>query len=328
MAKKFKILSIDGGGLRGIVPLLILKKIEELEKKRIHELFDLVVGTSTGGIIACGLTATKDGINPILTIDELIELYTTKGDIIFPQNKGFIKNIVKKINSVFNPQYSANGLDKLLTDYFGDISLNQTLKPIIVTSYDLKQNEVLMFKSRKSNEEGFNTKLKDICRATSAAPTYLPSYNMVYGNAERVCIDGGVYINNPTMAAISDVIRNKYSNPELKLEDITCLSLGTGTYTKNLGIKDTSKWGIIEWMEPITKVMMQASSKSVVYESNELLTNYLRLDINIDDKDKSDMADSRPETTKYITDIVNNDILNSKNELKNIKNFFKINKTK
>ena len=328
MAKKFKILSIDGGGLRGIVPLLILKKIEELEKKRIHELFDLVVGTSTGGIIACGLTATKDGINPILTIDELIELYTTKGDIIFPQNKGFIKNIVKKINSVFNPQYSANGLDKLLTDYFGDINLNQTLKPIIVTSYDLKQNEVLMFKSRKSNEEGFNTKLKDICRATSAAPTYLPSYNMVYGNAERVCIDGGVYINNPTMAAISDVIRNKYSNPELKLEDITCLSLGTGTYTKNLGIKDTSKWGIIEWMEPITKVMMQASSKSVVYESNELLTNYLRLDINIDDKDKSDMADSRPETTKYITDIVNNDILNSKNELKNIKNFFKINKTK
>ena len=325
MAKKFKILSIDGGGLRGIVPLLILKKIEELEKKRIHELFDLVVGTSTGGIIACGLTATKDGINPILTIDELIELYTTKGDIIFPQNKGFIKNIVKKINSVFNPQYSANGLDKLLTDYFGDINLNQTLKPIIVTSYDLKQNEVLMFKSRKSNEEGFNTKLKDICRATSAAPTYLPSYNMVYGNAERVCIDGGVYINNPTMAAISDVIRNKYSNPELKLEDITCLSLGTGTYTKNLGIKDTSKWGIIEWMEPITKVMMQASSKSVVYESNELLTNYLRLDINIDDKDKSDMADSRPETTKYIIDIVNNDILNSKNELKNIKNFFKIN---
>jgi len=328
MAKKFKILSIDGGGLRGIVPLLILKRIEELEKKKIHELFDLIVGTSTGGIIACGLTATKDGITPILSIDELIELYTSKGDIIFPQNKGFIKNIVKKINSVFNPEYSANGLDKLLTDYFGDVNLNQTLKPIIVTSYDLKQNEVLMFKSRKSNEEGFNTKLKDICRATSAAPTYLPSYNMVYGNAERVCIDGGVYINNPTMAAISDVIRNKYGKPELKLEDITCLSLGTGTYTKNLGIKDTTKWGVIEWVEPITKVMMQASSKSVVYESNELLSNYLRLDININDKDKSDMADSRPETTKYITDIVNNDILNSKNELRNIKNFFKINKTK
>ena len=237
MSKKFKILSIDGGGLRGIVPLLILKKIEELEKKKIHELFDLIVGTSTGGIIACGLTATKDGVTPILSIDKLIELYTTKGDIIFPQNKGLIKNIVKKINSAFNPQYSANGLDKLLTDYFGDLNLNQTLKPIIVTSYDLKQNEVLMFKSRKSNEEGFNTKLKDICRATSAAPTYLPSYNMVYGNAERVCIDGGVYINNPTMAAISDVIRNKYGNSELKLEDITCLSLGTGTYTKNLDVK-------------------------------------------------------------------------------------------
>jgi patatin-like phospholipase/acyl hydrolase len=328
MAKKFKVLSIDGGGLRGIVPLLILKKIEELEKKKIHELFDLIVGTSTGGIIACGLTATKDGITPILSIDDLIDLYTTKGNVIFPQNKGFVDKLTNKISSIFNPKYSANGLDKLLTDYFGDITLNQTLKPIIVTSYDLKQNEVLMFKSRKSNEEGFNAKLKDICRATSAAPTYLPSYSMAYGNAERVCIDGGVYINNPTMAAISDIIRNKYNNPELKLEDITCLSLGTGTYTKNLGVKDTTKWGVIEWARPITNVMMQASSKSVVYESNELLTNYLRLDISIDDKDKSDMADSRPETTKYITNIVNNDILNSKNELKNIKNFFKISKTK
>lgn len=328
MAKKFKILSIDGGGLRGIVPLLILKKIEELEKKKIHQLFDLIVGTSTGGIIACGLTTTKDGINPILSIDDMIDLYTTKGHIIFPQDKSVLNKIKNKINSLFNPQYSPDGLDKLLTEYFGDFTLNQTLKPIIVTSYDIKQNEVLMFKSRKSNELFLNPKIKDVCRATSAAPTYLPSHTMSYGDVDRICIDGGIYINNPAMAAISDVIKHKYGNNELKLEDIHCLSLGTGTYTKNLGIKDTKNWGIIEWLKPITSVMMQASSKSVVYECNQLLTNFLRLDIDIDDKNRSDMADSRPETTKYITEIVNNKILNSKEELKNIKNFFKISKTK
>ena len=78
MRKKVKILSIDGGGLRGIVPVLILKRIEEMTGKKIHELFDVIIGTSTGGIIACGLTCTKDGVNPLLTIDKLIELYISE----------------------------------------------------------------------------------------------------------------------------------------------------------------------------------------------------------------------------------------------------------
>ncbi len=95
---KVRILSIDGGGLRGIVPLLILKEIEKQQGKKIHELFDVIVGTSTGGIIACGLTCTKDGVNPYLTIDQLIELYTTKGNVIFPYSKNIFSKVIKGVN--------------------------------------------------------------------------------------------------------------------------------------------------------------------------------------------------------------------------------------
>lgn len=322
MRKKVKILSLDGGGLRGIIPVLILKRIEEITGKKIHELFDVIVGTSTGGIIACGLTCTKDGINPLLTIDKLIELYSTKGDIIFPAKKNFITKSISSINSIFNPKFSPKGLDGLLTEYFGDLTLVDTLKPVIVSSYDLKNNEIMMFKTRNAiwNKEKYNAKLKDVCRATSAAPTYLPSFEMEYDGKNRICIDGGIYINNPAMAGVSDVLR---SIEGLNIKDIECLSLGTGVYSENLGLKKTNSWGLLNWGKPISSLMMQADSKATTYECNEILKKHLRLQVFIDDESKSDMSDSRPETTKYIIDKVNKDILDNPDVIESIKRFFK-----
>lgn len=318
MSKKFRILSIDGGGLRGLVPLLILKEIEKITGKRIYELFDLIVGTSTGGIVACGLTASKDGKTPLLSIDKLIDLYTTKGSVIFP----YKENIFTKINSVFNPKFCPDGLDNSLKEYFQDLRLSNTLKPVIVTSYDIRNNEIIMFKSRKSNEPGYNSLIKDVCRATSAAPTYLPSYEMSFGNKQRTCIDGGVFINNPSLAGVSDVIRNGYGFDDLDVDDISLLSLGTGIYTENLGVKDTKSWGLKDWVKPITDVMSQATSKSVDYECNELLDNYLRVQVTIDDKDRSDMSDSRIETVNYLISRVNTQVLGNINRINEIKEFF------
>ena len=318
MNKKFRILSIDGGGLRGLVPLLILKEIEKITGKKIYELFDLIVGTSTGGIVACGLTATKDGKTPLLSIDKLIELYTTKGSVIFP----YKENIFTKINSVFNPKFCPDGLDKSLKEYFQDLRLSNTLKPIIVTSYDIRNNEVIMIKSRKSNEPGYNSLIKDVCRATSAAPTYLPSYEMSFGNKQRTCIDGGVFINNPSLAGVSDVIRNGYGFDDLDVDDISLLSLGTGIYTENIGVKDTKSWGLKDWVKPITDVMSQATSKAVDYECTELLENYLRVQVTIDDKDRSDMSDSRIETVNYLISRVNTQVLGNINRINEIKEFF------
>jgi patatin-like phospholipase/acyl hydrolase len=321
MAKKFRILSLDGGGLRGIVPLLVLKRIEEMTGKKIHELFDVIVGTSTGGIIACGLTSTKDGVNPSLSIDQLIELYTTKGDTIFPRRTNIFSKAIGGIKSAFGPKFSPKGLDGLLKEYFGELTLKDTLKPVIVTSYDIKNNDVVMFKTRNAvwDSERFNVKLSDACRATSAAPTYLPSFEIKFDGKERVCIDGGVYINNPVMAAVSDALR---SVEGLTLKDIECLSLGTGVYSEKLDDK-TEGWGLLGWALPITTIMMQATSKSSTYEANELLKNHLRLQINIYDKNKSDMADSSPETTKYIIERVEKDILGNERKIEELKKFFK-----
>lgn len=320
MKKKFRILSIDGGGLRGIVPLLILKEIENQTGKKIHELFDLITGTSTGGIIACGLTCTKDGVSPAINIDKLIELYTTKGEVIFPWKKNIFQRIGRSVNSLFNPKFSADGLDGLLTEYFGELKLSDTLRPIIVTSYDIKNNDVTMFKSRLSKEIGYNAKLKDVCRATSAAPTFLPSYQLSFSGKQRVLIDGGVYINNPAMAAIADALK---SVKGLKLSDIEVLSLGTGTHPADLGMKNTPSWGVVNWAQPITNIMMQATSNSTVYECSQLIKKHLRIQIEIEDPKKSDMSDSRPETTKWIIDKVNSDVLNNAEVMKNLSDFLK-----
>jgi patatin-like phospholipase/acyl hydrolase len=176
-----------------------------------------------------------------------------------------------------------------------------------------------MFKSRKAKENStYNAKLKDICRATSAAPTYLPSYEMYFDAKNRILVDGGVYINNPALSAVADLIKNTGIN----IKDVECLSLGTGVHSETFGVKSEG-WGMVNWVKPITTVMMQASSKSVVYECEQFLSKYHRVQVTIDDEKKSDMADSRPETTNYIIDITNKQVVNNKLEMKKIINFLK-----
>jgi len=322
MSKKFRILSLDGGGLRGIVPLLILKKIEEMTGKKIHELFDLIIGTSTGGIIACGLSATRDGKSPALSIDQLIDLYTSKGDIIFPRSKNIFTKTWSNVKSAFGPKFSPDGLDRLLKEYFGNLTLEDTLVPIIVTSYDVKNNDVVMFKTRtaKWDREKYGARLAEACRATSAAPTYLPPYPIKFDGKNRICVDGGVYINNPVMAAVSDALK---SNPDLSIKDIECLSLGTGVFAEKLTSKSES-WGLVGWALPITSIMMQANSKSAAYEASELLSNHVRLQVNIYEEDKSDMADSNPKTTDYIIGLVYDQILGDDIKMEALGKFFGI----
>ena len=318
MAKKFRILSLDGGGLRGLVPLLVLKQIEETTGKKIHELFDMIAGTSTGGIIAAGLTATRDGNNPELTVDRLIELYTTKGEIIFPRSKNVFSRAYRNIKATLGPKFSADGLDSQLKEYFGEMRLKDTLRPIVITSYDIRNNEVLMFKTRLAQWDArYDLPLSSASRATSAAPTYLPSYELRYDGKQRTCVDGGVYVNNPSMAAIAEAIK---SNPKLKLADIEVLSLGTGAYVEKIGDKSEA-WGLAEWAIPITTTMMQATSFAAAYEADQLAGKHLRFQVAIYDKCRSDMADSDPKTAEYISRMAREQILSDEKKMQALKDF-------
>ncbi len=318
MAKKFRILSIDGGGLRGLVPLLILKSIEQQTGKKIHELFDMIAGTSTGGIIAAGLTATLDGKSPAMDVDRLIELYTTKGEIIFPRSKNAFSRAFRNIKAAIGPKFSADGLDSQLKEYFGDMRLKDSLKPIVITSYDIRNNEVLMFKTRLAQWDArYDLALRQACRATSAAPTYLPSYDLRYDGKQRTCVDGGVYVNNPSMAAIAEAIK---SNPKLKPSDIEVLSLGTGAYAEKIGDKAES-WGLAEWALPITTTMMQATSFAAAYEAEQISGKHLRLQVAIYDKCRSDMADSDPKTTEYISRLTREQVLSDEAKMRQLREF-------
>lgn len=320
MEKKFRILSLDGGGLRGLTQLLILRRIEELTGKRIYELFDLIVGTSTGGILACGLTAAKNG-KPVLTIDKLIDLYYKDGWKIFPRQDSLFKKAWRKVKIFTGSKWDRSGLEGQLKEYFGDIRLSETIKPIIVTSYDVENNEIIMFKSRRCGEWNYDLKLTDVSLATSAAPSYFEPYQLNWLGVDRVLIDGGVYINNPSMAAVAEVLRYKYGIEDIKIEDIELLSLGTGIFSEKIK-EESAGWGIVKWAKNITRVMMQSTSKSTEYECEQMpFHKYLRLQFTIEEKEYMEMDDSRKTTLNQLVSYVNNQVLNRR--MSEIEDFFR-----
>ncbi len=320
MKNNFRILSLDGGGLRGIVPVLILQEIERRSGKRINDLFDLISGTSTGGLIACGVTVSEDGLNPIYTLKDLENIYVERGDDIFPK-KTLAGKIFNSISSLRSPRFSDNGIEEVLTEFFGTKRMSSCITPILVTSFDLFNNEALFFKSRHAiSRASRNALLKDICRATSAAPTYLPAYKFNFDNKTRVCVDGGVYINNPAVASLVEITKyhkeRPYEMESVTLQNIQLLSLGTGEYSADIARKKVEGWGLLNWATSITDVMMQAVNQTTTYMADELTKsgNFLRINLNIRERKYSDMADSSDETRDYLiaevkSQILGNDIM-------------------
>ena len=327
MKKTFRILSLDGGGLRGIIPVLLLKEIEKRTGKRIVELFDLFAGTSTGGLIVCALTVSDDGKIPVYSLQEVEEIYSKRGNEIFPK-KSFAGKIIKSVTSLKTPRFSAKGLDKVLNELLGSRRMTNCLKPILITSFDLYNNEALFFKSRHALAiPGRNALLKDVCRATSAAPTYLPAYKFTFDGKTRVCVDGGVYINNPSVASLVEVtkyhMKPPYDLEEISLNDIQVLSIGTGQYTANIARKKVEKWGLLDWATSITDVMMQAVNQTASYITDELtsLDNFLRINIDIANQKYADMADSSDKTREYLISELNSQVFENTTLMRQLDSF-------
>ena len=317
MSQKFRILSLDGGGLRGIIPVLILKEIERRTGKRITDTFDMVAGTSTGALIACGITVSDDGKNPKYNLEAIEKIYTERGKDIFPK-KNWFSGVVSGISSLKNPKFMPDGLQKVLEELLGEKRIADCMKPIFVTTFDLYNNEALLFKSRQAlREANRNARLIDICRATSAAPTYLPAYNFMYNEKKRVCVDGGIYMNNPAVGALVEVTKyhkeTPYNFQELSLNDISVLSIGTGHYSSEIARKKVEGFGLLDWATNITDVMMQAVNQTTTYQTEEFVSdgNFLRINLDIDDPKYSDMADSADETREYLIRMVNSQIISN-----------------
>ncbi len=277
-----RILSIDGGGIRGILPGQILVSLEEKLKKldnnpnaAIADYFDMIAGTSTGGILACMYLcpSESDKTRPRFSAQKAVELYLDRGDEIF--DVSFWQKL-KSLGGISDEKYSEDELVEALEDYIGEIKLNELLKPCLITSYDIKRRKGHFFRSHKAKTDpAYNFYVKDAARATSAAPTYFEAARVkADDNQVYPLIDGGVFVNNPTLCAYSEARNLKFDNNrnKPKAAEMMILSLGTGSSTADHGYeyKKSKNWGAIQWVKPIIDIMMSGVADTVDYQLKQI----------------------------------------------------------
>ncbi|KAK4755958.1 hypothetical protein SAY87_009715 [Trapa incisa] len=296
------VLSIDGGGIRGIIPATILTFLEsELQKldgedARLADYFDVIAGTSTGGLITAMLAAPNEGNRPMFTAKEIKEFYLENCPKIFPQDCVF-GSAAKIIRAVIGPNYSGKYLHKVVGELLGEKKLHETITNIVVPTFDIKILQPTIFSSYQLREKpNLDAKLSDICIGTSAAPTYLPAHYFQTKDDTGVVrkfnlIDGGVAANNPTLVAMSEVTKGiNQESPDYGR--FLIISLGTGSRNasenKPYSAKEAARWGVLGWLtshgsSPLVDVFTQASTDmvdlhiSVVSQALHCVDNYLRI---------------------------------------------------
>ncbi len=258
------ILSVDGGGIRGIIPAIILAEIEKRARKPIAEIFDLVAGTSTGGIVVAGLCKKDQQGNPQYSANDLVELYQKYGAYIF-KSSFLRRSIFSWLNCA---QYPHKNIEFVLDKYFGDDTLQSTLSNVLIASYDIHNNCPFFFKSWREDRNFI--KLKDALRATTAAPTYFVPKYLKINQKEMVLVDGGVFANNPAACAYAS---GKRLFPN---DDIVLLSIGTGRTDRS--IANSRRLGKISWIKPLLHVIFSSSLDAVNYQLDQVIADkYIRI---------------------------------------------------
>ncbi len=270
MAEVFKVLSIDGGGIRGIIPAMILAEIEDQPGKPIAEMFDLIAGTSTGGILALGLAMPGDGGKPRYKAEELIELYEKEGLRIFSRPAG---HRIDSLEGIAEERYPSEGVEQVLAEYFGEVRLKDALTRILITSYEIQLRIPFFFRSeRAKNSPDYDFPMGQVARATSAAPTYFEPAKVEAEDPVDyyALVDGGVFANNPAMCVYVEARRilEAEDSPDT---DILVVSMGTGQLTDRLRYEEAAGWGLLGWARPIIDVVFDGVSDTVDFQLKELL---------------------------------------------------------
>ena len=262
----YRILTFEGGGIRGLVTLAILKRLETQIPNLIQGA-DLLAGTSTGGIIALGLAAGK-------SVDEMITLYRDNGKEIFDDS--WLDDI-RDLGGLAGADYDQKNLEKILKSIFKDTQLKDLGKRVLIPSFNLDDNHANDETKRTWNPKFFHNfpgedsdgdeSVVEVALDTSAAPTYFPTHGTY--------IDGGVVANNPSMAAVAQTQDSRNTDPAPKLDDIFLLSLGTGTNLSYVKGKNLD-WGLAQWAKPLVNLLLDASMGIADYQCRHLLKGTYR----------------------------------------------------
>ncbi|GMY11718.1 patatin-like protein 2 isoform X3 [Fagus crenata] len=311
------VLSIDGGGIRGIIPGTLLgfleTKLQELDgpNARIADYFDVIAGTSTGGLVTAMLTAPNKDNRPMYAAKDINNFYLEHTPKIFPQSshKSFVSSVTNLfganlIGAVMGPKYDGKYLRSLTDGLLGNLTLNQTLTNVIIPTFDIKLLQPVIFSTNDAKLNDLkNARLADICVSTSAAPTFLPAHYFqtkdAKGNTHSFnLIDGGVTANNPTLMAISQIFKERFTRKNKFIgigamefsKRLLVLSLGTGAakHEEKYTATAASKWGLVNWLydngaTPLLDAYGDASSDMVDFHVSTLFpalgckNNYLRI---------------------------------------------------
>jgi len=261
-----KILAIDGGGIRGLISAVVLADLERRTGRRTAEMFDLIAGTSTGGILACGLTRPGDGGAPAFTAADLIGLYESEGPEIF--HRSLVKRS-EPADGYVDERYDDVGLNAALRRYLDGTRLSEAVCDLFITAYEIERREAFFFRSsRARTDPTYDFTFVDTARATSAAPTYFEPVRVkdVAGASSYALIDGGVFALNPAMCAFAELAAGGRRD-ELEL----VVSLGTGAHTRRLAFEDVRGWGQLEWARPLVDVVFDGVAQTVDFELGQLL---------------------------------------------------------
>lgn len=287
MARIRGILSIDGGGIRGIIPATILAHIEAATNKPISQLFDLIAGTSTGGILAMGLAKPDRSGQPQFTARQLCEVYTREIPHIFRSPQSWWGNLI-------TPKYRSHALQRALTECFGDCRLSNALTDVLIPCYDIQHRVPHVFKSRPTRaKDADDWRMVDVALATCASPTLFHPVRIAQSPGRRLLslVDGGVFANNPAISALAE-LKFLYPDPE---DQVFMVSIGTGKSTRPLSDAIVNLWGYVQWSRPMLDLVMESISESVHEQIQHLLPvthyqQYYRLQVAL------------PEHTKHAID--------------------------
>ena len=264
----YRVLSLDGGGLRGLITTVLLQRLVAMPGLAgLLSRVDLVSGTSTGGLLALAIARGLD-------LARIRQLYVDKGRVIFDDS--WLDDLVD-LGRLRGAEYKTGPLRRELTALFGDTTLGQLGKRVLIPTFDLDNDDPnparrtwkpKLFHNFPGSGSDRTTRVVDVGLYTTAAPTYFPSVDGY--------VDGGVYANNPAMCALAQTQDTRYQ-PTPALRDLRLFSLGTGTNLQYITGRNND-WGYAQWAKPLINLMMDGTAGIADYQCRQLLdTGYIRL---------------------------------------------------
>jgi patatin-like phospholipase/acyl hydrolase len=279
----YRILSLDGGGMLGLITAIILERLEAANPGFMAQ-FDLFAGTSTGGLLALGFASGK-------TPSEARQLYEQLGNEVFADS---LLDDIHDLGNLIGAEYSNEPLKDVLSGLFGNITLGGLQKRVLISAFDLDNHsqdphvarswKAKFFHNFPGEDSDVDQSVVDVAIYTSAAPTYFPIY--------QGYIDGGVVACNPSICALAQALDPAAGAK--KLEQVVLLSMGTGLNPKYLDTTD-GDWGLAQWAPHLVSLMLEGSADLANYQCHQLLRErYLRLNPILPYAIEMDQVDQMP----------------------------------